>query len=108
MPQERHALAGPTRGFPSRCKQLEQEGKFLVDQVEDGVVAPGRTKRNAPKVVTEEQLMAIASQPMKRSKKAAKQAEPSQSSKPITSFLKKKPLASFVCFPYRCKARFIS
>ena len=80
---------------------MEREGKFLVDQVEDGVVAPGRTKRNAPKVVTEEQLMAIASQPIKRSKKAAKQAEPSQSSKPITSFLNKKPLASFVCFPYR-------
>jgi hypothetical protein len=67
---------------------LEQEGKFLVDQVEDGVVAPGRTKRNAPKVVTEEQLMTIAS---KRSKKAAKQAEPSQSSKPITIFLNKTP-----------------
>ena len=57
-----------------RSKQLEREGKFLVDQVEDGVVAPGRTKRSAPKVVTEEQLMAIASQPIKRSKKAAKQA----------------------------------
>ena len=60
----------------ARSKQLEREGKFLVDQVEDGVVAPGRTKRNAPKVVTEEQLMAIASQPIKRSKKAAEQAEP--------------------------------
>ena len=32
----------------ARSKQLEREGKFLVDQVEDGVVAPGRTKRNAP------------------------------------------------------------
>ena len=40
----------------ARSKQLvqEREGKFLVDQVEDGIVAPGRTKRNAPKVVTEE------------------------------------------------------
>jgi hypothetical protein len=46
----------------------------------------------ALKVVTEEQLMAIASQPIKRSKKAAKQAKPSQSSKPnpITSFFNKK------------------
>ena len=69
---------------------MEREGKFLVDQVEDGVVAPGRTKRNAPKVVTEEQLMAIASQPIKRSKKAAKQVEPSQSSKPNPSFFDKK------------------
>jgi hypothetical protein len=48
-------------------KQLEREGKFLIDQVEDGVVA----KRNAPKVVTEERLMTIASQPIKGSKKAA-------------------------------------
>ncbi len=76
----------------ARSKQLEREGKFLVDQVEHEDVellprGPGRTKRNAPK---EEQLMAIASQPIKRLKKAAKQAEPSQSSKPITSFFDKK------------------
>jgi hypothetical protein len=38
----------------------------------------------------EEQLMTIASQPIKRSKQAAKQAELSQTSKPITSFLNKK------------------
>jgi hypothetical protein len=65
----------------ARGVQLAREGKFLVDQVEDGVVAPGRTKRNALKVITQEQLLAIASQPVKRSKKAAKEAE---SSKPIT------------------------
>ena len=54
---------------------MEREGKFLVAQVEDGVVAAGRAKRSAPKVVTEEQLLAIASQPIKRARQAAQEAK---------------------------------
>ena len=71
---ERHAESGSSAAAShaeARSKQLEREGKFLVAQVEDGVVAAGRAKRSAPKVVTEEQLLAMASQPMKRSRKAA-------------------------------------
>ena len=75
---QENMLLGTASHAEARSKQLEREGKFLVAQVEDGVVAAGRAKRSAPKVVTEEQLLAIASQPIKRSRKAAQEAKPAR------------------------------
>ena len=66
------------RHVRERAAELEQAGRFTILNPSAAEGSPGRSSRNAPVLVTNEQLPAIAAKPVKKSKVVQKPAAKSK------------------------------